>query len=328
MAESKLSLDYDDLSTMVARYGLGLSYTATDWSTQQEVDIQRSIDKGYADFLGAHDWNFLKKFTTVNTTAPYSTGTITLTDGDETVTLATGTWPSWAAQGTLYYNGYEYSVSSRTDNSDIELDVAWDDDTVSGASYELRRISYTLPDDFGQPNTWFTYSSSLNRDPLKRISASDLIAMRSGCTTTGYPEYAAIRTRTSAFDGTSGQRLEVMFHPLADGAYPLGYSYYILSALRLRNESGVEETEYPLGAQVHAQAICDCCIAAVRYLLDNVPLKEYKENIQVAIKESILKDEQLAPTYLGYNIDRSDSDFTSWRNNDDHYVTVNGTLPD
>ena len=60
--------------------------------------------------------------------------------------MATGTWPSWAAQGTLYYNGYECSVASRTEDNDIELDVAWDDDTVAGASYELRRVAYDLPD--------------------------------------------------------------------------------------------------------------------------------------------------------------------------------------
>ena len=70
MAESKLSLDYDDLTAMVARYGLGLSYTSTDWTDQQVIDIDRAVDKGYADFLGAHDWRFLKQFAKISTTAP------------------------------------------------------------------------------------------------------------------------------------------------------------------------------------------------------------------------------------------------------------------
>jgi len=327
MAESPLSLTYDDISTVVARSGLGLSYTAANWSTQQKADINRAIDKGYSDFLRAHDWRFLKKFTTITTTDPYTTGTITLTDTDATVTLAVGTWPSWAAQGSLYYNGREYSIASRTDDNNIELDAAWADDTVIGASYALRRVAYDLPDDFGQPNSWFTYDASTSRRPINRVAAGDLLAKRSGNTTTGYPFEAAIRTKTAVFDGTSGQRFEVLFNYLADGAYTLGYSYYILSSTRIRNETG-ELTLYPLGGQVHAQAILDCCIAAARYLFDDVPLKDYKENIQVAISDSILNDEHLAPTNLGYNADSSDRILTNWRDDDNCFVTVNGVIPD
>ncbi len=323
MGESSLSLAYDDLTAMVARSALGLSYTSTDRTTQETADINRAVDKGYSDFLRSHDWRFLKKFTTITTTAPYSTGTITLTESDATVTLATGTWPSWAAQGSLYYNGHEYSISSRTDDSNLELNADWADDTVSGASYELRRVAYDLPDDFGQPDSWFTYDASNNRDPLKRVGANDLLASRSGWTTTGYPRVAAIRAQTGDFDNTDGQRFEVMFHPLADGAYVLGYSYYILTANDLDSTD-----KYPLGGQVHGQTILDCCIAAARYLFQDMPLEEYKTAILAAVSDSIVRDEQLAPTHLGYNADRSDRGSTNWRGDGDWHVTVNDVLPD
>ena len=323
MAESSLSLAYDDLAAMVARSGLGLPYASNEWTAQEVVDINRVVDKGYSDFLRAHEWRFLKKFTTITTTAPYSTGTLTLTDGDATVTLVGGVFPSWAAQGSLYYNGHEYGISSRTDDTNIELSVAWGDDTVSGVSYELRRIAYDLPDDFGQPDSWFTYEASNARNPLKRIAATDMLALRLGWNTTGYPSVAAIRAKTSAFDNTDGQRLEVMFHPLADAAYTFGYSYCILAANNLR-----DGTDYPLGGQVHGQSILDCCIAAARYLFQDMPLAEYRATIQIAIKDSITRDEQLAPTLLGYNADRSDGGLTSWRDDNNRYVTVNGTLPE
>jgi hypothetical protein len=323
MSESALSLGYTDLAAMVARSGLGIKGSSDDWTAQETTDIQRSVDKGYSDFLRAHDWRFLKKFTTLTTTEPYSTGTITLTEDDATVTLADGTWPSWAVQGSLYYNGHEYSIASRTDNTNIELDAAWGDDTASGVSYELRRVGYDLPDDFGQPDSWFTYDASHARKPLNRVAANRLLAMRSGCTTSGYPRVAAIRAKTGDFDNTDGQRFEVLLHPLADAAYTLGYSYCILAENALR-----DSTEYPLGGQVHAQAILDCCIAAARYLFQDMPLKEYKEAIREAISDSILKDEQLAPTDLGYNADRSDRGFTHWRDDNNRFVTVNGVLPD
>jgi len=321
MGESSLSLAYADIAAMVARSGLGLSYTSTDWSTQETADIDRAVDKGYSDFLRSHDWRFLKKFATITTTTPYSTGTITLTEDDATVTLATGTWPAWAAQGSLYYNGREYSISARTDNANIELNADWGDDTVAGASYELRRTAYDLPDDFGQPDSWFTYDASVGRSPVKRVGANDIRAGRS--TTTGYPAVAAIRAKTADFDNTDGQRFEVMVSPLADGAYVLGYSYYILTAKDLDTTD-----KYPLGGQVHGQAILDCCIAAARYLFQDMPLGEYKNTIRAAISDSIVSDEQLAPTHLGYNADRSDSRSTSWRNDGDWHVLVNGVLPD
>jgi hypothetical protein len=195
MAESALSLGYSDLTAIVARSALGYSSTYASCTTEQKSDIDTSIKKGYADFLAAHDWNFLKKFATITTTAGYSTGTIALTNGDATVTLTTGTWPSWAAQGSLYYDGSEYEISSRTGDTEIELVSEFGGTTASGASYSLRRVAYDLPDDFGQPLSWFTFDTQYNRNPIKRINISDLIALRSGYTTTSIPVYAAIRPR-------------------------------------------------------------------------------------------------------------------------------------
>jgi len=323
MAESGLSLVWADITSIVARTGLHLDDTYDNLSTQEKRDVQRSIDKGYSDFLRAHDWRFLKKFTTITTTAPYSTGTITLTEDDATVVLTDGVFPSWAAQGSLYYNGKEYAVSSRTDDTNIELANAWSDDTAEDVDYELRRVCYDLPDDFGQPDSWFTYDASTSRNPIKRVAATDFLAMRTGCATTGYPSAAAIRAKTSTFDNTSGQRFEVLFYPLADAAYTLGYSYYILA----ENDLDTDD-EYPLGGQVHSQAILDCCIAAARYYFHDMTIGEYKEAIRAAISDSIDRDNQLAPTSLGYNADRSDRGTTHWRDDNTYYATVNGVLPD
>lgn len=322
MAESGLSLGYSDFAAAVARSALGYSGTSTDWTAQQLSDVDNSVKKGYSDFLAAYDWNFLKKFATITTTAGYGTGTIALTDGDATVTLTDGTWPSWAAQGTLYYNGHEYAVSSRTSDSEIELISAWDDDDVSAGSYSLRRIAYDLPDDFGQPSSWFTYDTQHNRPPINRVEASNILALRSGNATTGYPCMAAIRMKTAQFDNSTGQRFEVLFYPLADSSYTLGYSYKILAANSLS-----AETPYPLGGQVHAQAIQDCCIAAARYLYRDMTIIDYRNELRVAIQDSISKDNDLAPSFLGYNLDRSDSQNTSWNSSGDHYVTVNGVIP-
>jgi hypothetical protein len=323
MAESGLSLAYSNLAKAVARTALGYSGTSTDWDTEETADITESISKGYSDFLSSHDWSFLKKFATITTTAGYSTGTITLADDDATVTLATGTWPSWAAQGSLYYDGKEYEVSSRTSDSEIELATDWSGGAVSGGSYELRRVAYDLPDDFGQPLTGFSFDTQYNKDPLKRVSDAGLVSMRSGYSTTSCPKYAAIRPKTGDFDNSTGQRFEVLFFPLADGAYTLGYSYAVLAENSLSTTN-----QYPLGGAVHGQTIQSCCIAAARYLFRDSSEQEYRDSIRSAVQDSIRKDNALAPTFLGYNVDRSNSRSTSWRETDNTFVTVDGVIPD
>jgi hypothetical protein len=66
------------------------------------------------------------------------------------VVLATGTWPTWAASGKILYDGKWMRIASRTNGTDIELQTAWAETTVSGATYVLYRDEYTLPTDCGR----------------------------------------------------------------------------------------------------------------------------------------------------------------------------------
>jgi len=68
----------------------------------------------------------------------YGTGTISITQTGTTVTLVGGVWPAWAAtNGVLVYNGIEYAIASRTDDTHIELSAVWALTTISGVAYVL-----------------------------------------------------------------------------------------------------------------------------------------------------------------------------------------------
>jgi len=323
MSESALSLGYADIAAVVGRTALRYSHTSTDWDAGQLSDINEAIDKGYSDFLSENRWSFLSQTATITTTAPYSTGTLAFVDGDATVTLTDGVFPSWAASGTIYYEGTEYEVDSRTDDTNIELVTAWNTDSVSGVSYGLRRIYYDLPDNFGNPTSFFTYSSDYNRYPIKRISEPMFRSYRNTNYSTGEPSCAALKPKTTDFDGTAGTRWEVMFYPLADGAYTLAYSYDVLGATQLR-----AATPYPLGGQAHAQTVQDCCILAAKYLIRDMPLSEYRSGISEACRRSIEIDGNTAPSTLGYNGDNSDGGSYYGRiDTDTRFVTVNGVVP-
>lgn len=77
---------------------------------------------------------------------PYTTGTIALTNASTTVTLTTGTWPTWAASGRILVNGQILDVATRSSNSVVLLGTAFGGDTDSSSSFVLFQDQYTLPD--------------------------------------------------------------------------------------------------------------------------------------------------------------------------------------
>jgi len=256
MADSDLLLQNTALYTEVADL-LGYTRDDSNHTTEMVARIQKAMDKGYADFIGEHDWTFLRKYATIVTTAPYSTGTIAVTNDDATVTLSDGTWPSWAAQGSLYYDGVEYDVSSRTDDTHIELLDNFTGTTASGETYELRRLYYDLPDDFASVCQWFTFSSEHTRGRLSQTSYSRIQLHRAGNVSTTYPEEFAVLPKVS--DGSADQKYRAMFFPLADGTYQLFYSYYIMPTQKVDGNA-----TYAVGGPEYSQAIQDCMLSAAR----------------------------------------------------------------
>lgn len=143
------------LTAIGAASGLTLSSLKTYARYQARGNVGNTADamivSAINDALGelsrAFRWSWLKSDGGIITSEPYATGTLTLTDGDATVTLTGGTWPSWAAQGQLLIGGIYYRVATRTSNSAIELYDEYTGETQSGVGFTLYRNQYTLPSD-------------------------------------------------------------------------------------------------------------------------------------------------------------------------------------
>lgn len=116
--------------------------------TKADAIIKGAVNDALDMVSSEKEWPFLlrKGYLTLN--GAYTTGTITLTDGDATVTLASGTWPTWAASGKIYVSGQVFDVLSRTSGSAIELTTDFNGTTTSGLSYVIYQNQYDLPDDF------------------------------------------------------------------------------------------------------------------------------------------------------------------------------------
>lgn len=115
---------------------------------------RKAVQEAYRDLANAHRWRYSEKKYTIFAVAPYSTGTVTYdhTGGanERMLTLATGTWPSWAAFGKVIIDGIHYTVATRESDSIITLSPSSNpgEDVAAGTTYELYRDTYPLPVDF------------------------------------------------------------------------------------------------------------------------------------------------------------------------------------
>jgi hypothetical protein len=116
--------------------------------SKADVEIIQAVNEAMAMVARAPcDWQRLNSFGRINLKAQYTTGTITVVDGDATVVLAGGTWPSWAASGSILINNQWHEIATRTSNSDIELVAPLDMTGAAGLPYTLVQYRYDLPVD-------------------------------------------------------------------------------------------------------------------------------------------------------------------------------------
>lgn len=142
--------------------------------TSADTLITRSINAGLQMVAKEYKWCHLMTDGSFTTQAYYATGTIALTEDDATVTLTSGTWPSWAATGKLIYAGQVFPVASRTSGTVIELSSDYAGTTTSGVAFVLYKNEYDLPADlmtFGriQNGTGWGWSA----DPVSYQTLSD-----------------------------------------------------------------------------------------------------------------------------------------------------------
>ncbi len=291
-----------------------------------------------------YEWKFLKPPATLDTIAPYSTGTIAIANGATTVTLTTGVWPSWTAtHGSLIIDTAEYVIDTRTDDTHLELAEAWSEDTETASEFVLQHNgNYDLPDDYGGGIENGLVIESSNYNPRIVVTGEGSIrSMRQNrpqisqsSSSTVTPFYVAVRPKVQVT--TTGQRWEIMFFPLPSTVYTISYVY------RVNPQMLVTTTiEYPYGGMVHAETIRAACIAAAEEQengnrLGGNPVYDKKKLFQERLAASIQLDKQMnGMADYGYNGDNSDAVHRAGRDSDldrnrrgchNDLVTYNGSI--
>lgn len=302
MAESTFSMDRDYLQRLVSRMLIG-STNPAKWDPEESSWINDIISSGLRTFLQGgptrHKWSFLRPLTTLTTSASYSTGTIAISSG--VVTLTSGTWPSWAAQGEITVGGNTYTVNTRDSDSQITLDdTSSDNDVAAGTSYQLGRPTYDLPDNVAYIIGPFTYrpGSATLYGPIEQISVEEVRAHRQWTDVISRPQVYTMEPLDYA-PTTGSPRWRVRFWPTPDAAYVLEYRY----AVRIDDVTAVNK--YPMGSMEHAETIKQAVLAEAELQLTS---QEGPHNAKFmrCLEASIATDSETAAEFLGYNHDRSE----------------------
>ena len=139
LATSTTGLTFSDLKAYAQRQFVDHQGSKAD------TIYEESVNDALAMISMEKDWPWYHRTGVIDLQAPYSTGTISITTDTKTVTLSSGTFPSWAASGVLIISGQIYDVATRDSATQLTLTNTWAHATISGSSYTLAQYSYDLP---------------------------------------------------------------------------------------------------------------------------------------------------------------------------------------
>lgn len=299
MAVTSLQITYVEIREHLAQY-LSVNRDPAQWGGETgtiATDVARAIRSGlrkayYPPPLRAgeppHQWSFLRPWKTLTTNLPYETGTITVVNG--VVTLAGGTWPTWANGGFLSYGGKHYEVSTRDSGTQLTLiDDSEANDAVAGTTFALYQYRFTLPSDFESIMGPLFYSpdQSLENIPIERRSDDYLRMLYQDSDLerlADEPRYFAIYPASSVT--TSAQDWYLIIWPFARSIFHLKYRYQ----LQMDDLDGTNDT--PPGGTQHSEMILEACLSEAELKLNDgvggEHTAKWKELLAAAIDRDLM----------------------------------------
>jgi hypothetical protein len=120
----------------------------------KDMRVFREVIQGaYRDLAMVCEWDYYMKEGRIDLVANQSSSTIeydhTGSGNEREITLASGTWPSWAKYGRIRFSDVVYPVESRVSNTLLTLSEEFNPgaDVSTGTSYNIYRSVYPLPAD-------------------------------------------------------------------------------------------------------------------------------------------------------------------------------------
>ena len=198
-------------------------YMGANASGEAGRDAKRAIVNALNNLSTASRWTYFFQRYRLVTNAPYATGTVTYdhTGGtyERQLTLAGGSWPSWAALGTVVINNVQYEVADRKSSSVVTLSVSSNpgDDIASASAFSIYRDTYPLPIDFLAMGALIIQGQAVMLTPEHPSTWLDRQRINRG---SGMPSTYCIRS-----DPNYQNTLCLSFYPPPDQAYTIDGIY-------------------------------------------------------------------------------------------------------
>jgi hypothetical protein len=157
---------------------------------------------------------------------------------------------------------------------------------------------YTLPDDFSKlSNRLVLATENTERKWLTQLNEGQIRQLRAepNGLTEAVPRVFAIRPLTATPGASTGQRWEVMLHPIPDGVYTISYAYSV-QAGRISTA-----TPYPYGGGHHSHTILLACLAEAENMQKEGSAIQEQRYLTALAASISLDRQQISTANLGQN---------------------------
>lgn len=247
---SSLSLTNDEIFASLGHF-LGVSRDPSVWDDVTVGDVNRIIRSGRRRYFSSNNWRYLNVPLVINTSPPFSEGTIEVVDG--VVTLSGAVFPDDITRYVLVPStGGVYSIAASNQVDEIELA----DTSVSlpaGTEYVVYRASYDLPANFGGWEGPVTRENNIRLQESRNMPEYTLRAVANlRRAVLGPPGLYTVDTVVDDETGVPTYRLRL--YPLPDKVYVLNTKIKIQPGDSLDLDSDVPNT-HPVFAEAMLAAI-------------------------------------------------------------------------
>ena len=215
------SLTYTDIQTRVMNR---LRIPTTN--TTQATIVQGIINDVYREIYSMADWWWLEKRQVLTTVNDYSTGTISVTNGNTAATLSTASASSLAGRVLLITGdtgdaGAVYRITAHTAaTTAVTFDAVFTGTTATAAAFNVYQDTYDLAADTGKVLRIKRYGYPL---PMVGLGPNEMASLKTSDTTVGKPQWWTTQDFDTTGDPTTVKQFIV--HPYPDATYRLEVPY-------------------------------------------------------------------------------------------------------
>lgn len=198
---------------IIDEIGDSLNDTCAKWAGDNSGRVIEAVNEFmFLELLPLLDWWFLDREYTLSTVAEYTIGTVSTTQGSTTITGSGTTFTSTMVGYRIFVEGgvRSYKITGYSSATSITIESAFEEVSLTGASYHICKDRYNLPRYLDDPTKISKVSARWNNYALNQLSKQDMDSMLASKAQVDDPKYYTIGLRerttytTGTVSGTSG----------------------------------------------------------------------------------------------------------------------------